>query len=156
MLMLVFRLGDNRYAIATQAIMTVLPQVNLQTIPGSPPAVAGVFSYQGQAVPVLDLNQLLRGVASSALLSTRIVLANLGAPGEPVRLLGLLAEQATEMMESNQVEEIAERVDFCQSPYLGGMLQQQQHIIQQLQIYTLLSQQEHEALVAQAATASLA
>ena len=154
MLMLVFRLGDNRYAIATPAIVTVLPRVNLQPLPGSSPAVAGVFSYQGQVVPVLDLNQLLRGAASSALLSTRIVLVNQGAPDEPTRLLGLLAEQATEMLESHQVEKIAERVDFCQSPYLSEMLVSQQDIIQQLQIYSLLSQPAYDALIAQATTAS--
>lgn len=154
MLMLVFRLGDNRYAIATPAIVTVLPRVNLQSLPGSSPAVAGVFSYQGQVVPVLDLNQLLRGAASSALLSTRIVLVNQGAPDEPTRLLGLLAEQATETLESHQVEEIAERVDFCQSPYLSEMLVSQQDIIQQLQIYSLLSQPAYDELIAQAATVS--
>ena len=154
MLMLVFRLGDNRYAIATPAIVTVLPRVNLQSLPGSSPAVAGVFSYQGQVVPVLDLNQLLRGAASSALLSTRIVLVNQGAANEPTRLLGLLAEQATETLESHQVEEIAERVDFCQSPYLSEMLVSQQDIIQQLQIYSLLSQQAYDELIAQAATVS--
>ena len=154
MLMLVFRLGDNRYAIATPAIVTVLPRVNLQAIPGSSPAVAGMFSYQGQIVPVLDLNQLLRGAASSALLSTRIILVNQGALGESARLLGLLAEQATETLALHQVEEIAERVDFCQSPYLGEMLVPQQEIIQQLQIYSLLSQPAYDALIDQATTAS--
>ncbi len=154
MLMLVFRLGDNRYAIATPAIVTVLPRVNLQAIPGSSPAVAGMFSYQGQIVPVLDLNQLLQGAASSALLSTRIVLVNQGIPGESARLLGLLAEQATETLALHQVEEIAERVDFCQSPYLGEMLVSQQEIIQQLQIYSLLSQPAYDALIDQATTAS--
>ena len=154
MLMLVFRLGDNRYAIATPAIVTVLPRVNLQAIPGSSPAVAGMFSYQGQIVPVLDLNQLLRGAASSALLSTRIILVNQGALGESARLLGLLAEQATETLALHQVEEIAERVDFCQSPYLGEMLVAQQEIIQQLQIYSLLSQPAYDALIDQATTAS--
>ena len=154
MLMLVFRLGDNRYAIATPAIVTVLPRVNLQAIPGSSPAVAGMFSYQGQIVPVLDLNQLLRGAASSALLSTRIILVNQGALGESARLLGLLAEQATETLALHQVEEIAERVDFCQSPYLGEMLVSQQEIIQQLQIYSLLSQPAYDALIDQATTAS--
>ena len=105
-------------------------------------------------MPVRDLNQLLRGTASSALLSTSIVLVNQGAPGEPTRLLGLLAEQATETLAANQVEEIAERVDFCQRPYLGAMLVSQQNIIQQLQIYSLLSQPAYDALLAQATTAS--
>ena len=96
MLFLIFRLDDDRYALAASEVAEVLPMVRLKRFPKAPPAVAGALDYHGAPVPVVDLCALMLGRAARPWASTRILVVTLpDAAGAP-RLLGLLAERATE------------------------------------------------------------
>lgn len=99
-LMLIFRLGSERYALTTSSIVEIIPRVALsrvhdaKAVAVSSAALSGVssasspmagrFNYHGQVVPVLDLSQILRGTPSRPALGTRIILValskNLNAP----------------------------------------------------------------------------
>jgi chemotaxis-related protein WspB len=82
MLMLVFRLGADRYALDATEIVEVLPRVPLKSVPGAPAWVAGLFSYRGRTVPVIDLASLALGRPSADHVSTRLVLVHYPAAGE--------------------------------------------------------------------------
>ncbi len=56
---LVFRLGQERYAIEMQEIAEVLPLGGCTPAPGSPPCFAGVINVRGELRAVLDLARLL-------------------------------------------------------------------------------------------------
>ncbi len=147
MLMLLFQVGSARYALDTTSVVKVIPQVELAQYHGASPIVAGRFNYQGQIVPVLDLSQLLGNKPSQAMLSSRIILVNLGA--NQSRLLGLLVERVTETLTTDQVDQVERKEDsfLSQRPYLGDVLLKQQDMIQCLRVDQLLSEQVHNQLL---------
>src|ERR1700680_3424801 len=96
MLFLVFELARERYVLDVRQIAEVLPLVGIKPLPQTPPAVAGIFNYRGAPLPVIDVSQLTLGRAAERRLSSRIVLVHYpGADGQ-TRLLGLIAERATQ------------------------------------------------------------
>lgn len=147
MLMLLFRVGSVRYALATTSVVKVIPQVKLAPYHGASPIIAGRFNYQGQIVPVLDLSQLLGTHPSQPLLSSRIILVDPTASRSG--LLGLLVEQVTETLTIDQVDQIhrVEESLLCHRPYLGDVLLKQQEMIQCLQVDQLLSEQVYSQLL---------
>jgi chemotaxis-related protein WspB len=95
MLFLQFRLGQDSFALAADAIVEIVPLTALQatraTLAGD-----GVtsFDYRGRFIPAVDLCLRELGRPAHARLSTRIVVVRSGA-GD---LVGLIAEQATTML----------------------------------------------------------
>ncbi|MBW8811724.1 MAG: chemotaxis protein CheW [Lysobacter sp.] len=66
MLLLVFHLDRDRYAIEAAQVVSVLPLVQIKTIPQAPAAVAGLFDYRGELVPAIDLCRLALGRAEAS------------------------------------------------------------------------------------------
>lgn len=137
-LLLLFRVGQERYAIDAISVVEVIPKVNLSTIHQPPLYVVGQFNYQGHIVPVLDLSQQLGKGVSRSVLSTRIVLMNLGQAQEK-KLLGLMVEQVTDTLRREQTTSIKDSVPLSQPAYLGEKLLYEEDIIQCLRINQLLS-----------------
>ena len=137
-LLLLFRIGNERYAIPAVSVLEVIPKVHLQKIQQPPPNIVGQFNYQGQIVPVLDLSQLLGGMASRNVLSTRIVLVNLALTKGQKKLLGLMVEQVTDTLMRDQTQPIEKGVTLSRADYLGEKLLYENSVIQCLQIQHLL------------------
>jgi chemotaxis-related protein WspB len=122
MIALLFEVDRQRYGLDIAQVVKVLPYVHLRRLPGVPDYVAGVFCYRDQMVPVIDLSQLIRGKPVAAMLSTRIILVNYpGQPGQSDRVLGLLAERATDALNDVATEPIASGIAALEAPYLGGL-----------------------------------
>src|SRR6187399_2400232 len=104
MLFLVFEVAGDRYVLDVTQVAEVLPFVTITQIPQAPAAVAGVLNYRGAPVPVIDLSQLTLGRPAERRLSTRIVLVHYpGAEGQ-TRLLGLIAERATQTVRREKTD----------------------------------------------------
>ena len=155
MLFLVFQLGARRYAIDASQVAEVLPLVAVTAIARAPEEVAGVFLYRGAPVPVVDLSQLLEGRPAERRLSTRVIVvhypvgsgaANGGACGG-TRLLGLIAEKATETIRRDALEFVDSGVVNDQAPYLGAVVPDSRGMVQRIDIARLLSAR-HQALFA--------
>ena len=99
MTFLLFQLGKDRYALEARRVAEVLPPVALKKIPAAAPGIAGVLNYHGSPVPVVDLGAMALGQPARARLSTRILLVRYAAGTGPEQFLGLLAEQATELLQ---------------------------------------------------------
>jgi chemotaxis-related protein WspB len=139
MLFLLFQLGADRYAIEAGRVREVLPLVNLKQLPNAPPGIAGMMDYHAEPVPIIDLSQLTIGVPSRHLMSTRIILVNY--PREPgdTRLLGLIAEGATETLRCAEQEFIDPGVSVSSSLYLGPVAVVAGSIVQKIEVEALLS-----------------
>ena len=61
---LIFRLGDERYAIALKELAEVLPFQGCTQVPGASPQFLGVINLRGELRPVIDLAQVLSGRSS--------------------------------------------------------------------------------------------
>jgi chemotaxis-related protein WspB len=94
-LFLLFQLGDSRYALDAHEVAVVLPLIDVVSMPGAPPAIAGVCNYRGDPVPVIDLSQVVLGRPAARRLHTRVIVVNYPTAAGETKLLGLIAERAT-------------------------------------------------------------
>ena len=135
MLFILFQLDRDWYALDAAQVAEVLPLVHVKAIPQAPPGVAGVFTYRGAPVPVIDLSQITLDRPARARLSTRLILVHYHDTTGARRLLGLIAEQATETMRR-------EREDFVPSgvtaAFLGPVATDARGLIQWVDVDQLL------------------
>lgn len=55
--LLVFRLGEQRYALPLAAVERIVRAVEVTPLPGAPPIVLGAIDVQGRVLPVLNLRR---------------------------------------------------------------------------------------------------
>ena len=58
MLYLLLEVAGQQYAVEASRVVEVLPLVQVTVIPRAPTEVAGIFSYRGRPVPLIDLRRL--------------------------------------------------------------------------------------------------
>lgn len=138
MLMLLFSVEDERYAIESNQILKVLPLSKLNKPSQAPKHVAGLLNYQGKVVPIVDLCQLLRGTPCKLHLSTRIILVNF-LQGETLRMLGILAERVTQTIHQEHTQVLGAEAIADTSPYLGNLITDTEGMIRYLKVESLLS-----------------
>lgn len=137
MLLLLFHIGENLYAIETSKVIEIVPMVILRRIQ---PAL-GAFNYRGNIVPTIDLGCLIRGEPCQLCYSTRIILVN-SASGR----VGLIAERVTETLEVSIGE--SKKAELANSSsYLGELFLTEKGMVQLI---------NWEQLISNALTVSLA
>lgn len=138
MLMVLFQLGEELYALDSRDVIEIVPSARLKELPHAPDYVCGLFQYRGTVVPVLDLNALMGNSPCRKLLSTRIILSNyVDAEGEP-HILGLMVERVTDMIETDEHAVEGTGIKLEASPYLGGILRHRQELIHCIRLKELL------------------
>jgi chemotaxis-related protein WspB len=125
-LMVRFQVGDQQYAMASHHIQEILPGIDLYPIDSPRPDLAGLLNYHGSMIPVLDLNQLMKGRSSHRHFGTRIVLLN-QTPNQPQ--MAFLAERIIDTLTLDQRNLVDVPQEFDQAPYLGQMILQNESII---------------------------
>ncbi|MBV4460110.1 chemotaxis protein CheW [Pseudomonas sp. COR58] len=138
-LFLLFRIGEERYALRATEVAEVLPRLPLKPIARAPHWVAGVFAYRGVVVPVIDLSALTFGRTAEARTSTRLVLVHYRPDeAQPARKLGLILEQATDTLRCNADEFQPYGLDNRQAPYLGPVREDARGLVQWVRVADLL------------------
>lgn len=146
-LFLLFRIGEERYALQAREIAEVLPRLKLKAIPKAPHWVAGIFAHRGEIVPVIDISALSFGTPAQARTSTRMVLVQYRHDHKhPAQLLGLILEQATETLRcpASQFKEYG--LENRLSPYLGPVREDELGLLQWIRVEELLSEPVRELL----------
>ena len=138
MLFLLFYLGSDRYVLEASKIVEVLPLIAIKRMLRSPPGIAGMIDYHGVLVPVVDLAELAVGRPAAQRLSTRIIVAR--CPGEDgeLRLLGLIAEKATETMRCAPRDFVSSGLINEHAPYLGPIAKGPHGFVQRIEVSKLL------------------
>lgn len=150
MLMLLFYIGDERYAISAKSVVEVVPMVALKKVYHAPEYVAGLFNYRGQIVPVIDLCHLIQNQSCNLHLSTRIIMINYlisDGKNNVSRLLGLMAERVTETMNQPENQLIPPTISVDKSAYLGGIINDEKGMIQYLRVENLLPDSQQAYLL---------
>lgn len=106
MLMLLFQIGADRYALEAAQVGEVVPLVHLLRVPNAPPGLAGLFDYHGELLPAVDLSELLLGRKADARVSTRIILVR-EQNGKGGRAFGLIAERTTGTLQRRREDFVA-------------------------------------------------
>jgi chemotaxis-related protein WspB len=144
MLMLLFYVGEERYAIAAKSVVEVVPMVSLKKVYNAPEYVAGLFNYRGHIVPVIDVCQLIQNQECQLHLSTRIIILNYlvsqekSKKTETTRLLGMMAERVTETTNRSESDLIPPTVSLEKASYFGGIITDERGMIQCLRVENLL------------------
>ncbi len=153
MLMLLFYIGEDRYALETKRVVEVLPMVKLKTLHHAPAYIPGLFNYRSRLVPVIDLCHLIRGSPCRSHLSTRIVLVNYQVRREPSdrswQILGLMAERVTDTLNKPETEFVDPGIKLDAAPYLGEMITDEQGMIQCVRVEYLLPESQQINLLPQ-------
>ena len=146
MLFLMFRLENDSFAVEAGQIEEVLPLLALTTIPMAPRGIAGAFSYHGVSVPVLDLAAMALGRPAHRRLSTRLILLHYAARDRSTRLLGLIAEQATDTLRCDPSDFADSGVSSPGAPFLGPVATVAGRLVQRVRVDQLISAEVAEAL----------
>lgn len=148
MLLLLFYVGNNRYALESKQVVQIFPNLILKEVPHAPDYISGLFNYRGQIVPVIDLSYLIQGKVSLNILSTRIILVNnqTSRQSSTSHLLGLQAERATTTVDLPETDLKDGGIQLDAAPYLGKIITDDQGMIQLICVEHLLSVAESIAL----------
>lgn len=154
MLFLLFQLGHDRYVLEARRVVEVVPLLALKQIPQAPRGVAGIFNYRGQPVPAVDLSELTLGQPARQSLSTRIILVDYPDEAGKSRLLGLVAEQVTEIIRKEPADFVDSGVKMSAAPYLGPVAMDNHGVIQWVREQRLLPQPVRDLLFSETAEAA--
>jgi chemotaxis-related protein WspB len=138
MLLLLFELGKDRYALDVRQIAEILPLVAIKRMPRAPLGVSGLFTYRGMAVPAIDLSELTLDRPSARRLSTRIVIVHYPDSTGRTHLLGLIVERATQTVRHEPSEFVATGIGNAGAPYLGPVVTDDRGVLQWIEVGTLL------------------
>ena len=147
MLMLLFYVGNDLYAIESTRVVEVIPKVALRKMQYVPDYVAGLFNYRGSILPVIDLCHLIQGSSSHSYLSTRIMIVSHARADGGAQYLGLMAERVTETLDRSPSDIRASSIHVDGAPYLTGTIIDDKRIIQCLQLEQLFDDDRHHYLL---------
>lgn len=138
MLLLLFRIGNERYGLDASQVVEVAPLVCLKMIPQAPDYIAGLFDYRGRPVPVIDLCRLGNKQTCKSRMTTRIIMVDYGQDNSHRRVLGLLAEQVTETVKQDPKALISSSTSIAAMPWLGDFIKDSEGLLQLIEIAGLL------------------
>jgi chemotaxis-related protein WspB len=149
MLLMLFNIGDDRFAIDARELVEVVPSVPLQTVYGMPLGVVGLLGYQAGVVPVIDLGLLTTGQPCTLRLSTRILVVHY-RPGPVGARIGLRVDRANDTVRVDPEDFIATGLTAPEPPCFGRVLRRGQHTVQLVEIEQLLSEGVRQSLFTEA------
>ncbi|MBW4635301.1 MAG: chemotaxis protein CheW [Iphinoe sp. HA4291-MV1] len=159
MLMLLFYIKNDRYALESRRVVEVVPKVALKTLHHAPDSIAGLLNYRNRLVPVIDLCRLIQGTPCRPLFSSRIILVNYQSrnddsptgssyTSQPTSyILGLMAERVTDTFRKQETQHFVPGMKVDTTPYLGEMITDAQGMIQCLQLDEILPERERSFLL---------
>jgi chemotaxis-related protein WspB len=146
MLLLVFRVGRDRYALDAASVIEIVPVVPLHGARG-PAGVAGLFNYRGAAVPALDLTEILTGRPAERRLSTRLVIVGYPWPSG-ARPLGVIAERCTAVVRRPRESFVTAELSDPETPFLGAVATSADGLLQLVDVASLVPPPMRERLFA--------
>jgi chemotaxis-related protein WspB len=138
MLLLIFQAGGQTYGLDTRNIIEVAPYPLCTPLPHAPTYVAGIATWRGRTVPVIDLSALIAGTPAPPLLSTRLLVVDYATPDGRSHPLGLVAEKASETIVFEETRHEPQKVKIPDAPYLDGTAEHAGRLVQRLALDELL------------------
>ncbi|HHJ15016.1 MAG TPA: purine-binding chemotaxis protein CheW [Gammaproteobacteria bacterium] len=146
MLSLLFQLGDDRYALPASLIREVLPFVQAEALPGTPPWLCGLLNCRGEQVPALDLARLLYGRPALEAITTRMILVDYPLPDGDSRPLALVAEHVTETRRLEPEGFADAGLNRSDSPHVCRTTRHEGRLVRLLSLDQLLPQEVRDLL----------
>lgn len=148
MLYLIFKAGENQYALETTRVLRVVPCVKLRPILSAPAYIAGLLNFRGTPVVVIDLGQLINRAPCRRFLSTRIIITEHARPDGKQILLGLLAEDITTLMKKDHLDLMENVLSTPEINCLGQMFRDDERLIQLVKVEGMVPKELENMLAA--------
>jgi chemotaxis-related protein WspB len=149
MLIVLFRIGEERFGLDARCLIEILPAVPLRAFPAAPPGIAGLLAHRGRTLPVIDLGLLTSGAPCAARLSTRILVAEY-PPGPPGAAIGLRVENAYEAIRVEPADLNHSGVTAPDARYLERVIQHPDGLIQLIDVVHLIPESLQHCLYQEA------
>jgi len=146
MLLVIFHIGKERYALDSSHVLEIVPMVAFKKIPRAPEYLCGLFHYRGKIVPVIDVSCLSGEGVARRFLSTRVILAEVRDFRGHLRTVGLLAERVTDTLKVREGDLTQAVVKLKEAPYLGDVITDALGMILCIGVNELLSPEVQEML----------
>src|SRR5262245_34905425 len=153
MLLLMFRVAENLYAVAAERVVEVVPRIELRPVPHAPKSLAGLFNYRGKAIPVIDLGLLLASGPCMDRLDTRVILVDEPGSGRS-RLVGLVAENVSDVATVQDDQVVLPSMNMEEAPYLGPVVRTERGLVQVISVQKVLPESLREAIFGRPAEAT--
>ena len=143
---LTFLLGEEEYGVPLASVVEIAPDEGVTRVPGAPELLLGVKDVRGVPVAVVDLYKKFGVVAASAARKSLIVVETdaLGATG----LVAIAADRISRVIEPSpaEVEPVPPLSSGIRVEFLKGMVRKESGFVLLLDLDTVLSATEQEAL----------
>ncbi|MFN2126827.1 MAG: chemotaxis protein CheW [Anaerolineales bacterium] len=146
MLYLQLFLDDYRYIISTEHVAEITPWVKLTKVPKTPEYIVGLCSYRGLSVPVIDICELFLGRPCKRKLSTRIIFLESNYGSDNGKIIGILAEKATEIIRINENSFMSPGIYGSDIPFIGPVVADEDGLITKLMPKEIFSKIDKELL----------
>jgi chemotaxis-related protein WspB len=156
MLLLLFEIGGDRYALAAERIRELLPLVSMRAMPQAPAGVAGLFDLRGTPVPAIDLTQLVVGRPAERCLSTRLVIIDYPDGDGGTQPLGVIVEKATRVVQRQRADFVDAGLTHERTWYLGPVMRDGNDLVQWVDVTMLLPAHVRDMLFQPPVTSSWA
>jgi chemotaxis-related protein WspB len=138
MLLLIFQAGGETYGLDTRSVIEVAPYPECTALSHAPAYVAGLATWRGRTVPVIDLSALIAGTPARPLLSTRLLIVEYVTAEGRSHPLGLVAEKAVETIVFEPTWGEPQKLKIPDAPYLDGTVEHAGRLVQRLAVHELL------------------
>jgi purine-binding chemotaxis protein CheW len=139
--LVVFRLGDSRYALPLQTVERVVPVVEITPLPKAPPIVLGAVNLGGRILPVLDIRKRFRLPDRDLELEDQLIVAR-GSD----RMVALLVDRVTGVVARPAHEVVAAATVAPGLDYVEGIAKLEDGLVLIHNLDTFLSLDEEAAL----------
>lgn len=138
MLLILFKINDYSFGIDADKIVSVIPSIDLKPILGAPNFIAGFFDFHGSLVPVMDIKMLTVQEQCQRRLSTRITLVKYETRHYEKHLLGIMAENMTDLIEIDDKELKDMWINTNKALQMGKVFEHEGRIIQCVDFYRVI------------------
>jgi len=139
--LLVFAVGEQRYALDISRVQRVVRIVEITPYPGLPSIVAGVVNIQGEVVPVISLRRCCALAERDIELSDRLVIVSLER-----RRVALWVDDVLELQDCDETQWIPAEEVLNKLIYVEGVVKRGEKLVILQNPEGYLSRKDHDIL----------
>lgn len=139
MMLLLFFVGEDRYALDVAQVIEVIPCVRTRKVPRLPRYVNGLLNYRGKTVPVIDMTMLMCDRSSQRRMNTRIILVNYCDENRVSHVLGLITERVTSTVKLPASSLLSSGIENEDAAFLGNVVIDGGEIVHLVDVNKLLT-----------------
>lgn len=139
MLYIQFSIDSERYLLATDQVVMLMPVVQIHQVEQSTALFLGCINFKGEWLPVVDLVHLFANRPARLRLSTRIIIVKLQESGVRSRKVGLLVEKVSELTRLGDTSFVEIIPDQQNTPALDAQTHDEKGVLQRVRMAYLVA-----------------